>query len=321
MTARLSYIDNLKGFLIILVVLGHVIQKSDVDFDHNIAFRYIYSFHMPLFMCVSGFVCYSQVLDWKLVKKRFNQLMVPFLTWAVVSACLAGEWTKLIQNILHPDTALWFLWVLFFITGLHVFCTMIGKKWKIKEEWIVVIAIITGCAMMVELKLKLFGFQFITWYFLFYCLGFYLRKYETVFNVWMKRTMWPCFFLFLISGYWWMRKDPPAFMESNAGEIYNYVYKGGVALLATTSILTLFKQIGGGKILYIEMFGKETLGIYAIHLSMLGWMYEWMEYNFQAHYFLFVVGTTLLMLLVSHYIYYLLLMNRWTARFFLGKFL
>lgn len=319
MTARLSYIDNLKGFLIILVVLGHVIQKSDVDFDHNIAFRYIYSFHMPLFMCVSGFVCYSQALDWKLVKKRFNQLMVPFLTWAVVSACLAGEWTKLIQNILHPDTALWFLWVLFFITGLHVVCTMIGKKWKIKEEWIVVIAIITGCAMMVGLKLKLFGFQFITWYFLFYCLGFYLRKYETVFNVWMKRTMWPCFFLFLILGYWWMRKDPPAFMDSNTSEIYNYVYKGGVALLATTSILTLFKQIGGGKILYIEMLGKETLGIYAIHLSMLGLMYENMECYLQINYTLFVIGITLFTLIVSHYIYCFLSMNRWAARFLLGK--
>lgn len=51
MKQRLHYVDNLKGFLILLVVLGHCIQNTKIDFDHNIVFRYIYSFHMPLFMC------------------------------------------------------------------------------------------------------------------------------------------------------------------------------------------------------------------------------------------------------------------------------
>lgn len=44
MTHRLHYIDNLKGVLILLVVLGHCIQCTDLDFDHNAVFRYIYLF-------------------------------------------------------------------------------------------------------------------------------------------------------------------------------------------------------------------------------------------------------------------------------------
>lgn len=60
MNKRLYYIDNLRGLLIILVVLGHCIQNLDLDFDHNIVFRYIYSFHMPLFMFISGFVSYKK---------------------------------------------------------------------------------------------------------------------------------------------------------------------------------------------------------------------------------------------------------------------
>ena len=35
MNHRLHYIDNLKGVLILLVVLGHCIQCTDLDFDHN----------------------------------------------------------------------------------------------------------------------------------------------------------------------------------------------------------------------------------------------------------------------------------------------
>ena len=39
MTHRLHYIDNLKGVLILLVVLGHCIQCTDLDFDHNAVFN------------------------------------------------------------------------------------------------------------------------------------------------------------------------------------------------------------------------------------------------------------------------------------------
>ncbi|MDE6264225.1 MAG: acyltransferase family protein [Paramuribaculum sp.] len=59
MNHRLFYIDNLRGFLIILVKLGHCIQNLYTDFDQNIVFRYIYSFHMPLFMFIRGFVSYK----------------------------------------------------------------------------------------------------------------------------------------------------------------------------------------------------------------------------------------------------------------------
>ena len=56
----------LRNVAIILLVLSLVYMavrlKSGMltlDFDHNAVFRYIYSFHMPLFMCVSGFVSYK----------------------------------------------------------------------------------------------------------------------------------------------------------------------------------------------------------------------------------------------------------------------
>ena len=53
---RLSYVDVLKGYAILLVILGHSIQNTVLDFDGNIVFRVIYSFHMPLFMILSGIV-------------------------------------------------------------------------------------------------------------------------------------------------------------------------------------------------------------------------------------------------------------------------
>lgn len=59
---RLIWADSLKGYLMILVILGHAIQSVLVDnFSTNHVWNIIYSFHMPAFMAVSGWVTYRGV--------------------------------------------------------------------------------------------------------------------------------------------------------------------------------------------------------------------------------------------------------------------
>lgn len=53
-TNRIEYIDILRGFAIFLVVLGHVLEKSGLA--DSTLFYLIYSFHMPLFICISAYV-------------------------------------------------------------------------------------------------------------------------------------------------------------------------------------------------------------------------------------------------------------------------
>ena len=59
MNNRLVWADRLKGILIVLVVLGHAIQQTmnEACFDNHL-WNYIYSFHMPAFMAISGFLSY-----------------------------------------------------------------------------------------------------------------------------------------------------------------------------------------------------------------------------------------------------------------------
>lgn len=47
-------IDTLKGFLIILVILGHLIGSLNVYGGDKI-WNFIYTFHMPLFVLISGY--------------------------------------------------------------------------------------------------------------------------------------------------------------------------------------------------------------------------------------------------------------------------
>lgn len=54
---RNIYIDVLKGLAVLAVLLGHAIQRGLViNYTENIIFKIIYTFHMPLFMFLSGYV-------------------------------------------------------------------------------------------------------------------------------------------------------------------------------------------------------------------------------------------------------------------------
>lgn len=60
--ARLLQIDLLKLFAIALVIWGHCIQYFSYNFySEEPVYRIIYSFHMPLFMMISGFFSVSSM--------------------------------------------------------------------------------------------------------------------------------------------------------------------------------------------------------------------------------------------------------------------
>lgn len=126
--------DILRGFAIILVVLGHCIQegsgalyKSEMLYFSDRLYQFIYSFHMPLFMMVSGY------LNWKSMKKaqskkerrtllarRASALLTPVFLWASVDYARILI-TNYINGAPQPEalifvyfylalTNLWFLW-------------------------------------------------------------------------------------------------------------------------------------------------------------------------------------------------------------------
>lgn len=65
---RSVVIDFIRGIAIILVILGHNIQygsgvsyyTNELYFD-NVLFKLIYSFHMPLFALISGYLSYRSM--------------------------------------------------------------------------------------------------------------------------------------------------------------------------------------------------------------------------------------------------------------------
>lgn len=124
-SGRLEYLDIAKGIGILLVVLGHHLS----GFDRLTA--WIYSFHMPLFFVISGWL-YSHKRPndsmWAFATKKAKSLLYPYvvfsiliLVWKYTLYFLLGSvpeegfreiWLKTVTA--YGYHALWFLPVLFF---------------------------------------------------------------------------------------------------------------------------------------------------------------------------------------------------------------
>lgn len=104
---RNPYLDILKAVTILLVVIGHSIQYgggmenlTGGYFLYNPVFIFIYSFHMPLFMLVSGYLfafsCKNK--SWlELLISKSKQILIPLFSWSCVS--LAVEIIKICLGI------------------------------------------------------------------------------------------------------------------------------------------------------------------------------------------------------------------------------
>ena len=115
-------LDALKGWAILLVVLGHAIASADANvylprlFARNLVFIFAYSFHMPLFIFISGFIAYGKPVQ---IARKARRLLLPCLCWFFVYyfvfRWLNYGWKTFvdfsIEGLRFPR--LWFLWVLF----------------------------------------------------------------------------------------------------------------------------------------------------------------------------------------------------------------
>ena len=77
---RLVYIDMLKSFAIFMVVIGH-------RTDNAILEQYIYSFHIPLFFWISGYLFNPDKCERLSIflSRRLRTLVIPYFTFAIIS--------------------------------------------------------------------------------------------------------------------------------------------------------------------------------------------------------------------------------------------
>lgn len=287
---RILSIDFLKGIAIVLVILGHSVQVLTADPFNDRLFNLIYSFHMPLFMFVSGLVSYKEKTRYIDVIKRFYQLIIPFFLWPLfVGLLLKGSfdinvWKSIIEQ---PDKGLWFLWVLFFISSFFtvinslnipkISCLIQSGGGKLQILYILV------CGILFSLILKIvpsnkYGADLISNYTLFYMVGMIVRKELNSVNRVMINFRWIFVFLFIVLSMFWKFNHHPSFIPT-PNKLLSVAYYYTTAFMGIAFVCSFcFKYITQDKnTTFVRVFGymgKVTLGLYAIHTQLaLGLIY------------------------------------------------
>ena len=144
-------VDRLKGYACFLVLFGHVImgiRLAGVDIPKLFCVmeKFIWSFHVALFLFLSG-VVYKITGEWKSKKTKWDFILyklynlgIPYIAFSVVYILinsLVGEANTgfAVSDILNiwktPVAQYWFIYALFFLFCIWTAFSGILKNWQI----------------------------------------------------------------------------------------------------------------------------------------------------------------------------------------------
>lgn len=200
---RFEYIDAMRGFTMLLVVLGHVIMYSYHESEETIVTfnQAIICFLMPLFFLISGFVFYKATRVWYLemirdfLSKKVMTLIFPTLFFLVIYDLLFNyNIVKSFQSV--TQYGYWFTITLFEYFVVYSVLSFFVKKINSKQVeiaiWILActasLFAAEACAILENIVppfcLGLFGINTMR-YFSFFFLGTLLKKH---FDLFVKKT-------------------------------------------------------------------------------------------------------------------------------------
>lgn len=186
--ARNPVVDIIRGFAMLLVVLGHTMSGTVSEYSDSLLFQVIWTLQMPLFIIISGYLTrYSRPITdgsglWGFVKKRTLAYMLPWLVWTIlVRGLIFGQkdFLNLKHLLWHMDSGYWFLVTIWTISMLYGVADLLSNKW-FKKEWFNVLSHLALCgAGMVGLATVGYfvGFGFFSLKLTLYYLPIYLLGY------------------------------------------------------------------------------------------------------------------------------------------------
>lgn len=264
--------DNLRFFLIVLVVFGHMLELEYtgnhlfLEMKSTIYF-WIYSFHMPAFVFLSGYF------------SRFNiQKILKYLVFYIVFQVLYILFsTYVLNNPLQIQfaTPYWILW--YIVVLIYYYCTIpIMDRWVANKNCIIfasaLLSLASGYFKFIGYPLSLSRFLV---FLPFFVLGYYIGQKKKEFTNWIMVNK----LRLIVIGICGNMMTVGMFLSGTISASFfygSYSYNGYwevalrfiqlfVALSNIGMLLVVFHTMINQRIPYISYMGKATLSIYLLH--------------------------------------------------------
>lgn len=322
--------DLLKLFAIFLVIYGHSLQHLiSTPAVQQPAYRFIYSFHMPLFMAVSGFFAasLSRLTVREFFFRKGRQLLIP----AVVASLLAALLGLAFGHGIDSDYliyGIWFLKSLFLCMLLYYTSVRLARRPFI--------------ALMISLLIS----QVIPYFKLpqmypAFLLGAVLHSYWPAVKRHAITLMTFSGILFAIMLLWLDASDfesvsttaaVRAFLHGDTTPLTTLVsvryYRIALGLAGTLFFFLLFEIVaahlaGKSWVPKLSQYGQRTLGVYIIQTFILEiLLHEILSFDkLNTYLFTFIIAPaiSLLILIITLWLAGLSARNRLTSAIILGR--
>lgn len=109
--SRIPLWDNARFGCIVLVVMGHAIQRQTIDSDNALTlYLFIYAFHMPAFAIISGYFSKASPPGTRQMRRVLTDFVLPYVIfesiWSLVQFLVER---RPVFNPTEPSWTLWFL--------------------------------------------------------------------------------------------------------------------------------------------------------------------------------------------------------------------
>lgn len=262
---KLNFIDISKAIGIILVVVGHYYpDNAPIYYD---SFRsYIYTFHMPLFLFLSGCMfVYTRKKEsvFCTLKRKLNRLAIPYL---IVSVLIIGlklvtqrfvyvenevDLFSFVRMLYEPEAGyfLWYIWVLLWMYFLCSFCS--------NRTYLYILFVLSIIVKFIPEELpKVLCLHELKNSAMYFMLGAVLFN-DNVYVYFRKNYVQILFVIcFVICSFFW-------FMEWCESPIV-------MSLVGTFGIYSLANMMDKGESEKLLFIGKSSFIIYLFHTTIMG---------------------------------------------------
>lgn len=276
---RNYYFDNAKSILIFLVVLGHFIEP--IVYINNTCegiFLFIYLFHMPAFIFISGYFSNFQ-LNIKQIFKLIKKFLIPYIVVQIAFVIFTNI-LGVRDYRLTLKTPYYIYWYIFAMFVWNLVMKLILKT-NINLKYIILISIIVGVLSGYNTNIGVeWSLSRILIFFPFFVLGYYFKtnKIEISNIINKKRALIILLVLILLLIYKninssWLYCNT-SFVNMGVSGYQAAIKRVIVYLGEVLSMICFFSIVPREKTLYTYI-GENTFFIYLAH----GFIVKWLLYT------------------------------------------
>lgn len=345
---RNNFIDFVKAIAIICVVFGHCIQYGSggailykAAFFDNPVFTFIYSFHMPLFMLVSGYLFAYSANRRSIVgnvKNKFMTLVLPIFVWVSVSCFITIVIDYLNNCDIHPFgvfrtyiydlfLSFWFLWSIFWSSMVVLLIRQFLKDSWIAYLFVVIISLFIPNMYNIQMYSFMFpyyvlGYKYNNYLVSHNCIKSSLERYKTKILVWASILFGALLFLYNYNAY--IYTSGYCILKGNVlYQLFIDFYRFCIGLIGGIFFILLLDKVYSivqeGNIRKLLLYiGQQTMGIYIIHIYIVSLVLVKFTKKLHCINYGITVLESIVMIASCLLCIMILKKNRFTNRLFLG---